>query len=238
MKKFPDDKEMPFYRLIRDRLRIFKPLPYHAGLMPCPVTPGLKPSFIPDSPILKSGNLLRKPGLARRALGQYVEVTGRVLDERCVPIENAVIEIWQADHTGKNENDYVVSGVWDVKDPDYDKYFAYSGTAQTNNVGEFSFLTIFPGTSQEQKTQAPHINVRVIHPKFEPVTTRLYFAKHPRNDADEELLSLSANKKTGQDDLRNRVIMDGKSLDPTYKYEGRRYQQTITLQGIDPYRGY
>lgn len=238
---FDGEKDTGLYRAIAGILRQFKPVFYATSFMPCAVTPTLKPSFLPMNPIVKHGNLLRKEGEARRALGQYIRIVGRVLDESCLPVENAVIEIWQPDHTGKNENDYIPASSWDRKDPDYDPYFAYSGTAQTNNLGEFSFLTIFPGvhdTQNPKEQEAPHINVRVTHPTFQKLTTRLYFVNHPRNEHDATLQSLDANKKIGRKDVRDLVVMEGKALDPTHKYEGRIYRKTLVLRGIDPYRQY
>jgi len=241
LKEFSQEADTMLYRSVSGILRQFRPIEYQQSFMPCAVTPSLKPSFVPEYPILKNGNLLRKEGESRRALGQYIRIVGRVLDESCLPVENAVVEIWQADHTGKNENDYIIPNVWDRKDPDYDRYFAYSGTAQTNNLGEFSFLTIFPGVldahdSKEQ--EAPHINVRVSHPVFEALTTRLYFVNHPRNDNDAVLQSLNAGEKTGRKDVRDLVMMEGKALDPTHTYEGRIYRKTLVLRGVDPYKQY
>src|SRR3984957_13623232 len=36
-----------------------------------------------------------------RAIGQYIEVTGRVVDEDGAPLAGAMVEIWQANAAGK-----------------------------------------------------------------------------------------------------------------------------------------
>jgi protocatechuate 3,4-dioxygenase, beta subunit len=238
LKNFSDQKGTPLYDLLRNALREYKPIPYKLSLMPCQITPTLFPSYLPKKTINKNGNLLRKEGSARRARGKYTQVTGKVVDEECVPIENAVIEIWQTDQAGKHEDEYELKTEWDVKDPDYDKNFAYTGTVQTNNLGEFSFLTVFPGVTEGNQKQAPHLNIRVVLPGFEELKTRIYFAKHPKNDADRNLQSLAADSKTGQVDVRDRVIAEGEPIDPSHNYEGRMYRHTLVLKGIDPYRQY
>jgi protocatechuate 3,4-dioxygenase beta subunit len=196
--------------------------------MDCVVTPSLYPDNIPIKKIKKGNNLMRKPGAARRANGQYVEIIGKVVDEDCVPISDAEVQIWQADASGKYEDDYTLKSEWDVLDKGYDKNFGYSGAAQTNNLGEFSFLTILPNMKNDL---APHINFYVRHPDFRQAATMMFFDKHPKNDSDKNL-------KTLKSDERQLLIANGRKLDPKDQFEGRVYGFMITLGGMNKYRRY
>lgn len=209
---------------------------YRPSYMPCKPTPTLDPSYVPEDSINKNGNLMRKPGAVERARGQYVHITGHVVDEQCVPIPNAVIQIWQHDDQGKGLNDYITKTVWDTRDPDYDKNFAYTGTAQTDNNGKFSLLTIFPGVKEEDEISAPHINIKVLHSDFKTLKTRMYFAKHPRNESDNILASLNIDYSKKQPDIRGRVIAQGKPIDKNNHANGREYELNLVLDGIAHYR--
>jgi len=195
----------------------------------CMATPQITPSSINLDKIHLSNNLIRKQGAARRARGHYIQVIGKIVDEDCVPISNAAVQIWQTDSAGKYERQYKLASQWDQMDPDFDPNFNYSGTAQTNNLGHFAFLTILP-ISNEENT-APHINMTIKHPDFEPLTTIMYFNKHPRNEFDRKLKEIS-------DDERELVTAKGTPLDPQNISEGRLYRHLITLEGINKYRRY
>lgn len=192
----------------------------------CKVTPAIDPTFIPLKAIKKSSNLLRKAGSPERARGRYIQFRGRVVGEDCVPVSNAVVQIWQADSAGKYDANYEMSSEWDVADEDYDPNFAYTGTAQTNNAGEFMFLTILPGVIDGR---APHINMSVNQSDFEDVITKIFFEKHPRNGEDPDFKELSPVKQ-------QLVSAHGQELDPGGKLEGRVYNVTITLRGIHKYK--
>ena len=110
----------------------------------CHTTPSLEHNHLTFKPIKKSNNLIRKPGSALRAKGQYIVLSGQVLDKDCLPISNAVIQIWQTDTAGNYLEAYDLINDWDTMNPDYDKNFAYSGSTQTNNLGEYNFVTILP----------------------------------------------------------------------------------------------
>lgn len=197
--------------------------------MECHVTPSLAPDVPLEGEVKKNGNLWRKAGAARNARGSYVVIVGKVVDEDCVPIDNALIRLWQADAKGKYEQDYKTQSEWEERDADFDPNFGYSGRAETNNVGQFRFLTIFPGTKEKDKDIAPHVNLEITQPDFEPVTTMLYFNKHPKNAEDASLKKLS-------EDEQALVVAKGRPIDDAH--EGRVYELLITLRGINKYRRY
>ncbi len=197
--------------------------------MSCIVTPTIPTDNIPLKIINKSNNLVRKPGAARKAMGQYIKIAGKIVDEDCLPISNAVIQIWQADNAGKYLDEYDLKTEWNVQDKRYDKHFRYSGTAQTNNLGEYGFITILPGLTDD--TSAPHINLNIRHSDFAELSTRIFFNKHPRNAKDFYLNKVESGKKT-------LVTAQGHKLDQQNRFEGRVYDLDVTLEGINKYRQY
>jgi len=114
--------------------------------------------FKPDSP---QRHTFLEPGLH----GKAITITGRVLTPSCTPVEGALLEFWQADERGQ----YDVAGN------------RLRGHQYTDESGRFSLTTIVPGASGGRTR---HINVRVIGPDGEVLTTALFFPGEPRNRAD------------------------------------------------------
>lgn len=197
-------------------------------MMDCPATPELVPDHITEEKIKESNNLTRRPGDVRMANGDYIMITGKVVDEDCAPVENATIRIWQTDSAGKYADDYKLNSEWDVLSPDYDKNFAYSGTTYSDNMGDFSFITILPVSNKEDV--APHINIRVTHRNFKEIQTMMYFAKHPKNDADNGRAKLSEDKRT--------LVTAVSDKSNKGKFDGRVYKFLISLPGINRYGSY
>jgi protocatechuate 3,4-dioxygenase beta subunit len=145
----------------------------------CAATPALKVNFPPNDEIGKTNNLWRKTGLAMPAFGRPIYIKGVVLDRECKPVQGAVVQIWQAD----NEGDYALGDKGKKK---IDPYFGESGTTYTNNLGEYSFITIFPGA---EKGEVPYIRFRVKQRDFKPLRTKMYFAETASKDKDYNELS-------------------------------------------------
>ena len=82
--------------------------------------------------------------LARGAAGEVIEVTGRVAELDGRPLDNVVLEIWQADAGGRLDN----------------PAFPGWGRAATNAQGEYRFRTIRPGAIAGR---APHINFLILY---------------------------------------------------------------------------
>jgi protocatechuate 3,4-dioxygenase alpha subunit len=99
-----------------------------------------------------------------------IDFTGRVLDGAGDLVSDALIEIWQADATGR-----------------YGGEFAGFGRAPTDEAGVFHFRTIRPGPvpGPGNTQQAPHIAVGVLgRGLLKRLVTRLYFADAPENEND------------------------------------------------------
>lgn len=186
----------------------------------CKITPSIRVNFPPNETIGKTNNLWRMTGLAIPAVGKPVFIHGIVLDEHCVPVQGTVVQIWQADAKGNYALD-------DKGSKDLDPYFGASGTALTDNRGEYNFLTIFPGTVEGE---APYIRFRVKHQDFKTIRTKMFFEGSP-NEKDEDYKALSKSKRgvvTATSDP------DGLSPHPGSK----SYFFNIVLKGKVPYKQY
>jgi protocatechuate 3,4-dioxygenase beta subunit len=80
----------------------------------------------------------------RRAQGETIEITGRVVQLDGRPLDNLVLEIWQADAQGRFDNP---------------EFFGW-GRAATDSDGNYVFRTVKPGASAGR---APHINFLLLY---------------------------------------------------------------------------
>lgn len=177
----------------------------NAGIF-CKLTPEFSPSTIMFDPFATSNDLTHKAGDIKRSKGKYIYIKGVVRDEECVPIPNVIVQIWQTDNRGHYAWEYSSNETLLNEGEKKNPHFAYSGTAITNNLGEFSFITLLP-TAMDSYT-APHINVKVYHDHFAQLETRMYFPNHPRNDKDETLQNfLSKNSSTTNEEKESSLLI-------------------------------
>ena len=140
---------------------------------------------MPDN-FATTNNLAKKVGSFYRAFGEIIFLQGTVADSFGVPIEGAVIEIWQTNAAGKYHT------LLEPNSEYVDKYFSMSGRAITDNLGNYHFITIMPGSSIGR---APHINMNIYHPKFGKLETEMYFAQHPYNESDYQYLAYEQDER-------------------------------------------
>lgn len=124
--------------------------------------------------------------------GEKIHIEGRVLDGDGAPVNDALLEIWQANAAGKyNHSD-------DTQDKKIDPKFLGFGRAATDREGRYRFTTIKPGPvpGRGNTLQAPHINVSVFaRGVLKQLVTRIYFADQAAaNDADPVLGSIADAK--------------------------------------------
>ena len=89
----------------------------------------------------------------RKAKGEAIEIHGRVLQEDGAPLENLVVEIWQADSGGIYRH---------PADPRYaqaDADFLGWGRAATDSQGGYRFRSIKPGAPEGRTA---HVNFMVM----------------------------------------------------------------------------
>ena len=118
----------------------------------------------------------------KRVVGERISIAGRVLDGDGKPVTVALLEIWQADASGK----YGARG------------FRGFGRSATDAKGAFRFKTVKPGrvAGPGGGLQAPHIAVNVfMRGLLKQLVTRIYFPGDPANAADPVLALVPAARR-------------------------------------------
>lgn len=126
------------------------------------------------------------PDLAAAGVeGERITLEGRVFDGEGAAVQDALIEIWQADAKGRYRHPD------DDGTPRNDGFGGF-GRTPTDENGRYRFFTIKPGPvpGPNGETQAPHVNLSVFaRGVLKRLVTRLYFDDEDRNGAD-PILSL------------------------------------------------
>ncbi|MCE3254947.1 MAG: pcaH [Rickettsiaceae bacterium] len=169
-----------------------------------------------------TNNLVQKTGSFYGAFGELLFVQGTITDSFGLPIEGAIVDIWQTNSAGKYQT--LLDDSSDLKD----KNFNMSGRSITDNLGNYYFITIVPGF---YLNRAPHINFNIYHPKFGKLETEMYFENHPRNQLDYQYLSYSEDERkllTAKVRLTN--IFDAKST--------KIASFNIVMKGVHQYKSF
>jgi protocatechuate 3,4-dioxygenase alpha subunit len=124
--------------------------------------------------------------------GERITIRGRVSDGDGAPINDGVLEIWQADAQGKYAH------------PEHGQKtiaanaFRGFGRVLTDGSGGFRFTTIKPGpvAGPDGKQQAPHVVVTVfMRGMLRHLITRMYFPDEPLNDTDPVLQRVPVDRR-------------------------------------------
>jgi protocatechuate 3,4-dioxygenase, alpha subunit len=136
--------------------------------------------------------------------GEHVTLQGRVVDGDGKAVNDAAVEIWQADSHGK-----------------YDGAFRGYGRSLTDENGAFRFRTIKPGRAAgpHGKLQAPHLVVTIfMRGLLKQLLTRVYFPDDPANADDPVLALVPAERrgtlvaaKAGDGKLQWNVVLQGRN---------------------------
>lgn len=150
-------------------------------------------------------------------VGDVIRIEGRVIDGDGVPVPDAMVEIWQADGSGR------YSGGAGVPPPN--TTFKGFGRAECDLDGRYGFRTVKPGRmpGPEGKEQAPHVNVGVFaRGILRRMFTRIYFAGESANN-DDPILALVPAERRGTLIAQHDGTVDGM---PRYVFD-------VRLQGED-----
>lgn len=102
---------------------------------------------------------------------QVIEVSGKVLDKKCKPVANSLVDFWHADPEGVYDN----------------VGYIFRGHQFTDAEGNYKLVTYFPG---EYPGRTEHIHVKIHVPSdANPaasaiLTSQLYFPKQKSNKSD------------------------------------------------------
>jgi protocatechuate 3,4-dioxygenase, alpha subunit len=116
--------------------------------------------------------------------GERIRIEGRVLDGDHEPIDDCLLEIWQADAAGRYAHPADRAGP--------NAAFSGFGRASTDAAGHYLFQTIKPGrvSGPQAVLQAPHIVLGVFaRGMLRQQYARIYFAGEAAN-ADDPVLAL------------------------------------------------
>jgi protocatechuate 3,4-dioxygenase alpha subunit len=148
--------------------------------------------------------------------GERIRIEGYVFDGARQPVDDALIEIWQANAHGRYRHPL------DSGPAPLDPNFLGFGRCPTDANGAFSFETVKPGAIARDagRLQAPHISVTVFaRGMLVHAFTRIYFGGDPL-DADPVLAMVDASRRDTL--VAERLLMSDGPV---------RYRWDIHLQG-------
>jgi protocatechuate 3,4-dioxygenase, alpha subunit len=125
------------------------------------------------------------------ASGEKIHIEGRVTDGDGAPINDAMIEIWQADAQGRYAHPRDNRALPNTQ-------FKGFGRSATDKDGIYGFDTVKPGSvpGPNGKPQAPHVVVCIFsRGMLRQIYTRLYFSDEKANDADPILALVPAARR-------------------------------------------
>ena len=130
-------------------------------------------------------------GHTERAQGEVIKVTGQVLDDKGLPVEGALVDIWQANTNGRyhHEDDPATTPT----DPNFQGW----GMVKTDAQGRYAFTTIKPGAYMvnDEWRRPPHIHYKVSRRGYREITTQMYFAGESLNAKDKLLNDVAKNER-------------------------------------------
>lgn len=150
--------------------------------------------------------------------GEHIRIVGRVFDGEGTPIEDAMLEVWQADAEGRYASPADSNSALRT-----DLDFRGFGRTGTSPQGEFIFETIKPGRvrGSGNALQAPHLNLIVFsRGLLTHVYTRIYFDDEIAANQEDEILNLIEKE-------RRQTLTATRAKDETGVY----YRFDIHMQG-------
>ena len=136
--------------------------------------------------------------------GERIRVIGQVLDGEGVPIDDALVEFWQADAQGRYAT---------ASEPGSNRTFSGFGRQGTGTDPEnrFIFETIKPGPVDAE--QAPHISVIIfMRGLLTHACTRVYFSDEPEANARDPVLN-------SVPDDRRQTLIAARQADGLYHFD-------------------
>ena len=161
----------------------------------------------------KDFDLTKIEGKQGVAKGKIIIVRGQVLDTDGKPVEDATVDLWQANAAGRYNHPHDTNKA--PLDPDFQGW----AIVQSGKDGVFRFKTIYPGAypATDAWTRPPHIHFKISKKGYIEITTQMYFPGEELNDSD-----LLLNRKSEEE----RKLMIASSV----KDKPEAYEYNIVLQ--------
>jgi protocatechuate 3,4-dioxygenase alpha subunit len=159
--------------------------------------------------VRKGDNVITNVLTSERTEGERIRIEGCVFDGDGRPVEDAMLEIWQANSHGRYNH------LQDEQDKPLDPDFMGHGRAGTDPNGKYWFETIKPGSTPglSDTPQSPHINAIVFaRGMLVHAFTRIYFDDEAANRNDPVLMSIEDEAR------RNTLIARHETSDGTTVY--------------------
>ena len=124
--------------------------------------------------------------------GEPITLEGRITDGDGIPVNDALIEIWQANRHGRYPHPE------DTGTAPLEPAWKGFGRVATDPEGRFRFTTIKPGRvpAPGGGLQAPHVNVTILmRGMLRQLVTRIYFPDDPANGEDRVLQSVPVERR-------------------------------------------
>lgn len=150
----------------------------------------------PFYPILaqkdKDFDLTTVEGKEGRAKGKIIIIEGRVTDTNGDPLEDATVDLWQANSAGRYRHPH------DPNNAPLDPGFQGWAIVPSGDNGTFRFQTIYPGTypAVDGWIRPPHIHFKVSKLGYVELITQMYFPDHSLNETDFLLQSKSTEEQS------------------------------------------
>jgi protocatechuate 3,4-dioxygenase beta subunit len=156
-------------------------------------------------------------------LGERIIITGRILDSDGRPVRDTLVEVWQANASGR-----YVDGSDDHPAP-IDPNFTGAGRCLTDGDGQYRFVTVKPGAypwrNHENAWRPAHVHFSLFGPSLSSrLVTQMYFPGDPLMPHDPILSSIP--------DPRGRELLVAKlDLPSTVPEWALGYRWDIVLRG-------
>jgi protocatechuate 3,4-dioxygenase beta subunit len=157
----------------------------------------------------KDFDLTQIEGQEGVAKGRHIFIVGEVCDTTGAFVEDATIDIWQANAAGKYRHPH------DQNPAPLDDNFQGWAIVPSGKDGSFRFKSVFPGAypAADGWTRPPHIHFKVTKMGYVELMTQMYFPGEALNATD-----LLLKKKS--DDEKKLMVSEKTSADPeTYHYK-------------------
>jgi protocatechuate 3,4-dioxygenase beta subunit len=139
----------------------------------------------------KDFDLTKVDNSKMEALGEHIFVYGSIIDTAGLPVENATVDVWQANAAGKYRHPH------DSSLAPADENFQGWAIVQTGKDGKFKFKTVLPGSYPVAPgwVRPPHIHFKVTKREYVELITQMYFPEQPLNKIDKLLLKKNKDQQ-------------------------------------------